>query len=270
MAMVKIALRDIDRIEMIEYKGGCSPKKIQQLYNPDFMINGILFDNKTRSIITNCKTKNTGKQGYLFEEDGIGVKDGKPIWTNKWDALKDDAVTGFVGSAPTIIVDGKIDIRKKDITSNFYGTTTYRSGIGFNDNELVLYSGGTRYNFSNYSKYIKSLGLKYFLNVDGGGSCCLWKNGKQINSEYDGRLIPMWILVYLKPTTPQSKPVITVKKEDDEVILKEKILVNNKLVELDTITKDGKTFIEMRELSTLLNAVVGYNATTKQKSITKK
>lgn len=268
MAIVKVALEDIDRIEMIEYKGGCSPKKIQQLYNPDIMVNGVLFDNKTRTIITNCKTKNTGKQGYLFEEDGMGVKNGKPIWINKWEALKDDSVTGFIGSAPTIIVDGNIDIRKKDITSSFYGTTTYRSGIGFSDKELVIYSGGTRHSFSSYSKYIKTLGLKYFLNVDGGGSCCLWKNGKQINSEYDGRLIPMWILVYLKKPAMNQTP--KTEKEDDEMINKEFINVNGKDIEFNTIVKDGVTYLEMRKLAEVVDCTVGYDAATKKKSITSK
>lgn len=266
MATHKIALNSIDKIEMIEYKGGCSPKKIQQLYNPDYFINAALFDNKTRTIITNCKTKNTGKQGYLFEEDGIGVKNGQPIWINKWDALKDDTVTGFIGSAPTIIVDGNIDIRKKDITSSFYGTTTYRSGIGFNDKELVLYSGGTKYNFSNYAKYIKSLGLKYFLNMDGGGSCCLWKDGKQVNTEYDGRLVPMWILVYLKKPSTTNK----VEKEDDEVVAKESINVNGVDIEFNTILKDGVTYLEMRKLAEVVDCTVGYDGVTKKKSITSK
>ena len=260
MAIVRLPIEKIDRIEMVEYKGGCTPRKIQQLYNADVFINGVLFDNKTRAIITNTKTLNTGKQGYLFSEDGIGVKNGKPIWINKWDALKDDTVTGFIGSAPTLIVDGKINIDKKDIKSGFYNTTTYRSGIGFNDKELVLYSGGERRNFSDYAKFAESLDLTYFENLDGGGSCCLWKDGKQLNKEYDGRLIPMWILVYLK----KDKPVI---KGDDEVLVKETIQINDKDITVDTITKDGITYMPLRQLAEMLGAEVTYDAATKKKGI---
>lgn len=263
MAIVRVAIDKIDRIEMIEYKGGCTPKKIQQLYGADIFINGVLFDNKTRKIITNTKSLNTGKQGYLFSEMGIGIRNGKPIWINKWDALKDDTVTGFIGSAPTLIVDGKISIDKKDITNSFYGTTTYRSGMGFNDKELVLYSGGDRRSFSNYSKFAESLGVSYFENLDGGGSCCLWKDGKQLNKEYDGRLIPMWILVYLKKDKAQTeKEVYKVEKEI--------ISVDGVDVEFETITVNGKSYTEMRKTAEAIGCVVGYDPKTKKKSINRK
>lgn len=263
MAIVRVPIDKIDRIEMIEYKGGCSPKKIQQLYGCDIFVNGILFDNKSRSIITNAKCTNTGKQGYLFSEKCLGVRNGKPIWINKWDGLKDDTVTGFIGSAPTLIVDGKIDIDKKDITNSFYGTITYRSGIGFNDKELVLYSGGEKRSFSNYAKFAATLNVDYFLNLDGGGSCCLWKDGKQLNKEYDGRLIPMWVCIWLKKDKPQvDKEVYEVEKEI--------IVVDDVEMEFETITVNGKTYMEMRKLAETVDCMVVYDPKTKKKSIKRK
>lgn len=242
MALQRIKLNDVERIETVIIKGGCSPTYIWNTYKPDIFINGILFDNATREVITNCKTRKEGKQGYLFYEDGIGIRNEKPIWINKWDALKDDSVTDFIGSAPSIIINGNIDIQKKDITNSFYGTTTYRSGIGFNDNEFILFSGDVKYSFANYAKYISTIGVKYFINLDGGGSCCLVKNGVKLHGQYDGRLIPHWILVYLKKTTNTTN----IKKEDDEVVQKIKINIDGKIKEVDAIVKDGRTYVQLR------------------------
>lgn len=264
MAMVKVPIDKIDRIEMIEYKGGCTPKKIQQLYGADIFINGVLFDNKTRKIITNTKTLNTGKQGYLFSESGMGVKNGRPIWINKWDALKDDAVTGFIGSAPTLIVDGKINIDKKDITDSFYGTTTYRSGIGFNNKELILYSGGERRNFSNYAKFAESLGLDYFLNVDGGGSCCLWKDGKQLNKEYDGRLIPMWILIWIKKDNKKEEYM---KKQQSITVIDGDI---KRTLDTQSILDEGTTYLPIRKLGEAIGYTVNYDSSTGVITLVKK
>lgn len=56
-------------------------------------------------------------------------------------------------------------------------------------------------------------------------------------------------------------------EEGDEMLVKEKINVNGKEVEVDSITKDGVTYIPMRQLADVLGAEVTYDNATKRKGL---
>ena len=56
-------------------------------------------------------------------------------------------------------------------------------------------------------------------------------------------------------------------EEGDEMLVKEKINVNGKEVEVDSITKDGVTYIPMRQLANMLGAEVTYDNATKSKGL---
>ena len=56
-------------------------------------------------------------------------------------------------------------------------------------------------------------------------------------------------------------------EEGDEMLVKEKINVNGKEVEVDSITKDGVTYIPMRQLANMLGAEVTYDNATKRKGL---
>jgi len=55
---------------------------------------------------------------------------------------------------------------------------------------------------------------------------------------------------------------------DDEVVTKTKIELNGKTVEVDTILKDGHNYIQLRDLSDILN--IGYDAVKKMPIVTTK
>lgn len=56
-------------------------------------------------------------------------------------------------------------------------------------------------------------------------------------------------------------------EEGDEVLIKEKLNVNGKEIEVDSITKDGVTYIPMRQLANMLGAEVTYDNATKRKGL---
>ncbi len=58
-------------------------------------------------------------------------------------------------------------------------------------------------------------------------------------------------------------------KEDDEVVTKTKMLVNGKEVEVNTILKDGKNYIELRTVAETLGYKVEYDANKKMPIISK-
>lgn len=51
--------------------------------------------------------------------------------------------------------------------------------------------------------------------------------------------------------------------EDDEMVTKTKMNVNGKVVEVDRILKDGKNYIELRDLAAALGAEVSYDSVNK-------
>ncbi|QEH67250.1 N-acetylmuramoyl-L-alanine amidase [Cellulosilyticum sp. WCF-2] len=56
-------------------------------------------------------------------------------------------------------------------------------------------------------------------------------------------------------------------EEGDEMLIKEKLNVNGKEIEVDSITKDGVTYIPMRQLANMLGAEVTYDNATKRKGL---
>ena len=119
----------------------------------------------------------------------------------------------------------------------------------------------SKYSIKGLASYCVSQGMKYAINADGNGSQSLWVNGKAIKDS--GRRNASWLMIWAKKDEP-SKPVI---KGDDEVLVKETIQVNDKDMTVDTITKDGVTYMPMRQLAEMLGAEVTYDAITKKKGI---
>ena len=56
-------------------------------------------------------------------------------------------------------------------------------------------------------------------------------------------------------------------EEGDEMLIKEKLNVNGKEIEVDSITKEGATYIPMRQLANMLGAEVTYDNATKRKGL---
>lgn len=273
MAFKEINLSDIEHIEFYvpEKRMSITSAYNNHLWNGrkcNAICNGSLFDMATQSnsTITYGATKEKGQIGYLFSKSGLLFDDDKVRLGTLDEALK--LKCDFVGSAPLLSKDGKYvyDWGNRKPSPSVTGKHI-RTGIGLSKDKIVLYTSDDEITLETLNSRLKVKGCTEILNNDGGGSTSMIVDGRYARNT--SRLLANFIMIWTKPTS-KLQSTNQPKKEDDEVITKEKILVNGKQVELDTITKDGKTFIEMRELSTLLNAVVGYNTTTKQKSITKK
>lgn len=267
MATHKINFSDIEKIDIIITKN-MTDNQVYAKYKPNYLLNLALYDMKTGENITYLEDENK-LSGFLFSDRGIGITtNSKVVWCKKDEAYKSNEIKDYCSGSPILVENGKRTIDWGNKYSNYVGDSShYRTYVGFNDKSIFVGCTDTKYSINSLADYCVQQGMKYAINADGNGSQSLWVNGKAIKDSV--RKNASWLMIWTKSnTTPQNTPV---KKEDGEaMVVKEKILVNGKLVELDTITKDGKTFIEMRELSTLLNATVGYNAATKQKSITKK
>lgn len=174
----------------------------------DFVINGGLYwvDNKTGKahslnlLIDEYKQNNTGtysRYGLMIYKDG-NYKFGHYKWTSD---LKD-----MIGGSPTLIIDGKINIDRGSMSGGLITARHPRSAIGMNDNYFFMVTiDGRRVSQGLYgmtinelANYMLSIGCKYALNNDGGGSVRMMHNGKLLNNALENRLAHNGIGIKLK------------------------------------------------------------------------
>ena len=71
--ILKIPKEKIKKIDIVNIKGGMTAAQVYKKYKPDYLINLALYDMATGTNITHLKDEGV-ESGYLFSEEGIGVK----------------------------------------------------------------------------------------------------------------------------------------------------------------------------------------------------
>lgn len=250
MSICKIALKDIEKVDFIVTKG-MTGSQVYNKYKPDFMINAALYDMATKSNITNAKDEGKN-EGYLFSNEGIGITDNNFLdWCTKSETVRD-----FIAGAPTLVRHGSKYIDWGNKYSSYVDGNHKRSCIGFNGTHLFLVASDYNNTISGLADYCIKQGMRYAINLDGGGSCHLQQGTKKLKSS--GRANCSWILVYLKKQT--------VKEE--ETLDKVKVKCNGK--EQEGFIKDGVTYGPVRFMGENLGAVVDWNSKDKTVTITPK
>ena len=252
----KIKLSDIEKIDIVVET--TTDNQIYAKYKPDYILNLSLYDVASGKNITHIK--DNGKvSGYLFSDVGLGItNDNKPVWVKKDIAYKSNDIRDYCSFSPTLVIDGKKNINWGNKKSEYVNGNHYRSFCGFNDEYFFIGASDNRNTINALADYCVSQGMKYAGNNDGNGSVSLWEKGRPLKDS--GRRNASWLLIYLK----KDKPAI---KGDDEVLVKETMQINDKDITVDTITKDGVTYMPLRQLAEMLGAEVTYDAVTKKKGI---
>lgn len=164
-------------------------KTVYNTYKPTAFINACLYDMATSTNITNVKDE-TIADGYLFTNEGIGIRNGKPIWTT----LNDATVQDFVGGSPILVKGGKVSIEWGNKVSTAIQGNAYRSAIGFNDTYIFLFTSDVKMTLQGLANYMLGQGCKYAINLDGGGSCHLQVGTKTYKKS--SRKNASWIMIY--------------------------------------------------------------------------
>lgn len=195
MPIVKIKLKDVYKLDMINVNGGMNSKSVMNKFQPDYLINLALYDMASAQTITWLEDENK-QVGYLFSENGIGIENNKELrWIDRNKAFASETLRDYVSGSPTLIINGEIDIRWGNKYSSYIDGKHKRSAIGFNDEELVLYTCTDSINLKTLAQRMLNYGCKYAINCDGGGSCCL--QNKENVLQYSSRKNVSWFLVYL-------------------------------------------------------------------------
>lgn len=244
----KNAIKKIDYYEVPNDKR----ETMQTVFNrmqPDFIINGSLYDTKTGKTITMTVDENK-TEGYLFAEQGIGVKgDNELIWTTYKEAKADESIRDYISGAPTLIIDGKKTIDAGTTESSVLTGKHVRSAIGYNDTHVFFYATDKeKVSCDVLADKCLIHQMKYAINLDGGGSSRMGKKNQEtgklevLNLPTEDRPNASWILIYLKD---EAKPAPAGKI---------KVKVNDTLHFVDGFIEDGRTYIQIRELGEITGA----------------
>lgn len=189
--ILKIPRNEIGKIDIINVKGGITATQVYNKYKPDYMINLALYDMATGTNITNLIDEGV-TSGYLFSDEGIGIRgDNEIVFCTKTDKTIRDFVTG----SPILIKNSTKNIDWGNKYSEYVDKVHYRSAIGFNSNELILYASNNEISLGTLANNLINI-CDYAINCDGGGSCHL-QHWDKIHRKSTRKNVS-WLLVYMK------------------------------------------------------------------------
>lgn len=182
--ILTIARNKIKRIDVINES--LTAPEVYAKYKPDWFINGALYDSRMGTNITYMKDEGV-KSGYLFTDEGIGVKGDKDLlWCNFLDDVRD-----FIGGSPILRKNGLVNIDWGNKYSEYVDGKHWRSAIGFDDNKVVLYVSDKEKSLESVAQ---ELDAEFLVNLDGGGSCHL-QAGEKVYRKTTRRNAS-WILIW--------------------------------------------------------------------------
>lgn len=189
---IKIPREKINKIDIVNVKGGIKATQLYKKYKPDYMINLALYDMATGINITHLKDEGVAS-GYLFSDEGIGIKgNAEIIWTTK----DDKTVRDFVAGSPVLVKNGQKCIDWGNKKSEYVCGSHIRSTIGFNADEIILFTSDEKMTLNELVENMKLGRCQFSINLDGGGSSHL-QMGSAVYKK-STRKNASWLLVYLK------------------------------------------------------------------------
>ena len=188
--VIKIPREKIKKIDIVNIKGGLTATQVYKKYKPDYMINLALYDMASGTNITHLKDEGVAS-GYLFSNEGIGIKgDAELIWTTK----DDNSVRDYVSGSPVLLKNGLKYLDWGNKKSDYICGSHNRSAIGFNSQEMMLYTSNEELTLNELQDALIWHGFDYAINCDGGSSCHL-QEGEKIYTK-SVRSNASWLLIY--------------------------------------------------------------------------
>jgi len=247
--ITKIKLDDIEKIDfyVVPNDGRENINQVFNKFSPDYIINGNMYDMYSGKTCADAIDEGVLKGGGNWSDKGIAIKNKKDISWSTTAVARKDGTRDFIGSAPTLVIDSKIEMDTKGLASYFYNSKRIRSFIGFNDKEFIMGCTDSSMSCSDLAQTLINNGAKYALNLDGGGSSSCgkmnYKTGKMtlLNKPTEIRKNANWILIYLKPEAKPAPPGYL------------KVAINNKVQLVEGYIKNGRTYIQIRNFGEITN-----------------
>ena len=194
MPSLRLDRSKIKEIKFIYAEGGITAKKLYDMYDFDYLMNGWQYDTATginlSNAIFNCETS-----GYMFSKEGFGVVENAIEWMTLSEA-KANNVKDFGGGNPTLVKDGKEYIDWGGTYSKYIDGTHYRGALCKDKDNVFMVLSDKALTLKEFAKELIDMGVLWAINLDGGGSCHLqYKSTILRNST---RANASWILVYME------------------------------------------------------------------------
>lgn len=197
ITVVEIPKNEISKIDM----SLCAqPKQTLKAYydscqvKPTIICNGGLFDMATGKTVMNFKDngKTISDEG-IWANEGFGIAKGEL----KYGSFASPEFEDFITGCPVLIKNGKP--ASNDIFKSL-DYKTRRTVLAYNRNNIFIIAiEGPGMNFSQMKSFLPTLKVDYAMNLDGGGSTKILKDGKSITSTLHNRPVDNVVAVYLKP-----------------------------------------------------------------------
>ncbi len=164
----------------------------RQTEKPDFVINAGFFNMSNGDPCFNFISNGKVVNEYVYFKWGIGVVGDTDI---SFGEMSEKAWTGWISGYPNLLHNGN----KMDTTLvNALDYKARRTVLGFNDTTIFLVcveNPGMK--FDELQTFLISIGCKYAMNLDGGGSTKMLHKGKSVTKNATNRAVDNVIAVYL-------------------------------------------------------------------------
>lgn len=199
-----VSIVEIDKSEVIAYDfAACKqPRETlgsyynRQTIKPDVLVNAGFFNMKNGVPCFN----NIDEGKIRSRDDNYLIGMGTAIDKKNellFGSLNSDIKWNDFLSAYPVLLDGNGPITKFTVGSEINYNAT-RSVLGFNDNRVyVIHIGKPGMNFNTISKMLYNMGIKYAINLDGGGSARLMVNGSVYGNPTENRSVDSVLAIYL-------------------------------------------------------------------------
>ena len=185
----------------------------------DIAVNGALFSNGKKGVdpyyywnLTDMIIGGVLNRGGNYSDKGIAF--GNPwegisaYWSTT--ANSKGKPVDFIGGGPTLLIDGKVNMDMKGLSTSFATALTQRTAIGIDKSNLYfITTKGSTASLMAVATALKEAGCLYAINLDGGGSTAFYDNGDYYTR---GRNIPSAFGIKLKKDDSGSKVDIDKKK----------------------------------------------------------
>lgn len=203
----------------------------RQKEKPTILTNGGFFNMSTREPVFNYVDEGVAKATATKYKWGMGVIGNNQLIYGELNSRK---WRDFVSGYPNLLDDSQ------SITITFAKEINYkarRTLLGYDDDFVMLVCvDNPGMNLIEAQAYMKKLGCKYAINLDGGGSTGMLVNGEKKTSTAYNRAVDNVVAIYTKDTAP-TKPTTTT----DVNITSHKFLVPDKTLNLYTPSGRGFT-----------------------------
>lgn len=194
--IVKIPKDSIAKLDFVNIKGGMRVADVKSKYNPNVIINGTLYDMVKGLNYIDVVDENV-RSGYLGADEGIGIVNrNDTVWCTGDKARKDNTIVDWIGGIPTLVIDGKVNIKWGDKYDSYLNGCHQRSVFAYDKNNVYFICTKGEVKLESLAKELVRIGITHAINMDGGGSSTLWFDDKKYKTS--GRKNASWLICKTK------------------------------------------------------------------------